>query len=142
MTPTSIAIVTSSGRKPFLSSCRMASVITPVAVSPHNSETCNSSEIPSAPPRNSATSVAIAAISEAIHMPRKLVAAKLRKATPGDDPELRRHPLKQHRDQVRRQHHPQKLVAVSRTRLDVRSKVARVHVADRGHDGGTCKPQQ
>jgi len=46
----------------------MANVTTPVTTSPQPSGTSNSSEMPMAPPMNSARSVAMAPISAAIHI--------------------------------------------------------------------------
>ena len=52
----------------------------------------------------------------------------------GDDPELGREVLDQHRHHVRQQHDPQQQVAELRAAFDVRGEVARVDVGDRGDE--------
>ena len=54
----------------------------------------------------------------------------------GDDAELRREVLDQHRDQVRGQDHPQQQIAELGAALDVRGEVAGIDIGDRGHEGG------
>ena len=66
--------------------------------------------------------------------PRKLLAAHFGEVAAGDDAELGRERLEQHRDQIGEQHHPEQAVAVFRPGLDVGREVARVHVGDRGDD--------
>ena len=61
-------------------------------------------------------------------------AAELREALAGDDAQLGRERLEQHRDQVGQQDDPQQQVAELRTALDVGGEVAGIHVGDRGDD--------
>ena len=63
---------------------------------------------------------------------RKLLAAHLGEIAPGDDAELGRQRLEQHRDSIGHQHDPQQRIAVFRPRLDVGGEIAGVHVGDRG----------
>ena len=110
-----------------------------VMAMPAMSGMLNSSARPIAPPRNSARSVAMAAISLTTHMPKttglgKRVAAHLGQIAPGDDAELGRQRLEQHGDQIGEQHHPEQPVAVFGAGLDVGGEIARVHIGDRGDD--------
>ncbi|KAH0437181.1 hypothetical protein KCU90_g3941, partial [Aureobasidium melanogenum] len=66
---------------------------------------------------------------------RKPFAAQLRKVSPGDDAELRRERLKLHRHKVGQQHDPEQRVAVSGAGLNIRRKVARIHIGNRDHHG-------
>ncbi len=72
---------------------------------------------------------------------RKLLAAHFRQVAAGDDAELGRKRLEQHRDQVGEQHHPEQPIAVFRARLDVGREVPGVHVGDRGDDRRTGEGQ-
>ena len=95
-----------------------------------------------APPRNSARSVAIAPISLTIHIAQtsgrgKLLAAQFGEIAAGDDAELRRQRLEQHRDDVGDQDDPEQVVIVFGAGLDVGREVAGIHIGDRGDDGGT-----
>ena len=67
---------------------------------------------------------------------REPLAHDLRVVTVGDDPELGREVLDQHRHQVREQHDPQQEVAVLRAALEVGGEVPRVDVGDRGDERG------
>ena len=64
----------------------------------------------------------------------EVVAAELRQVALGDDAELRRQVLDEHRHEVRGEHDPQQEVAELRAALDVRGEVARVDVRDRGDE--------
>ena len=64
--------------------------------------------------------------------PRKLIAAHFREVAAGDDAELGRQRLEQHRDHIGEQHHPEQAVAVLGPGLDVGGEVARIHIGDRG----------
>ena len=66
------------------------------------------------------------------HRPRKMLAAQFGEVAAGDDAELGRQRLEQHRDEVGEQHHPEQPVAVFRAGLDVGGEIAGVHVGDRG----------
>ena len=59
------------------------------------------------------------------------LAAHLGKVASGHDPELGRHRLEQHRDQIGQKHHPKQRIAVFRPGLDVGGEIARVHIGDR-----------
>ena len=61
-----------------------------------------------------------------------MVAAELRQVAAGDDAELGRERLEQHRDQIGQQDDPEQEVAVLGAGLDVGGEVAGVHVGDRG----------
>ena len=63
---------------------------------------------------------------------RKMLAAHLGEIAPGDDAELGRQRLEQHRDRIGHQHDPQQRVAVFRAGLDVGGEIAGVHIGDRG----------
>ena len=83
----------------------------------------------------------MAAISLTTHIPRhdrprKMVAAHFREVAAGDDAELGRQRLKQHRDQIGEQHDPEQAVAVSGAGLDVGGEVSGIHIGDRGDDRG------
>ena len=77
--------------------------------------------------------------------PGKLLAAHFREVTPGDDAELGRQRLEQHRNQVGEQHHPEQAIAVLGARLNVGGEVAGVDIGDRGDnsrpDKGQITPQ-
>ena len=73
---------------------------------------------------------------------RVVVAAELGQVAVGDDAELRRQVLDQHRHHVREQHHPQEQVAELGAALDVGGEVARVDVGDRGHERRAEHPQR
>ncbi len=146
MRPTREPTISSTGRNPVRSNIRMPYVMTAVTAIPTRSGVCNRSASPIAPPRNSARSVAIAAISLTIHIAHttgrgKFIAAHFRKVAPGDDAELCRQRLEQHRDQIGRQHHPKKLVAILGAGLDVGGEITRVDVGDRGDHGGPHEGQ-
>ena len=68
MTPTSDVITASSGRKPCRSNARIANVTIPVRTPATKSGIPKSKLNPSAAPRNSARSVAMATNSMRIHM--------------------------------------------------------------------------
>ena len=68
--------------------------------------------------------------------PRKMIAAQFREVAAGDDAELGRQGLEQHRDHVGEQHHPEQAVAVLCPGLDVGGEVPRVHIGDRGDHRG------
>ena len=99
----------------------------------------NSSDRPMAPPRNSARSVAIAAISLTPHMAwttgRGNVAAQFGQVAAGDDAELGRQRLEQHRDQVG-QAPPRAGYSRTGAGLDVGREIARIHIGDRGDHRG------
>ena len=81
----------------------------------------------------------MAAISLTTHIaqhdrPRKMVAAHFREVAAGDDAELGRQRLEQHRDQIGEQHDPEQSVAVSGAGLDVGGEIPGVHIGDRGDD--------
>ncbi len=57
----------------------------------------------------------------------------------GDDSEFGRKRLEQHGNDVGNQHNPEERIAVLRTCLKVRGKVAGVHVGNRCHDGWAGK---
>ena len=104
-----------------------------------NSGTPNRRLRPSAAPRNSAMSVAIAITSAWIHNPHRRLAGEplpgeLREAAASRDPELRRQVLDEHRHRVGKHHDPQQRVAEPRAALDVRGEVPGVDVGDRGHE--------
>ncbi len=115
-----------------------------VTAMPAMSGIWNSSDSPIAPPRNSARSVAIAAISLTTHIAHtngrgKQIAAQFCKVPSGDDAELGGQRLEQHGDQVGGDHDPEEIVAVFRAGLDVGGVIARVHVGDRGDHRGAGK---
>jgi hypothetical protein len=61
-----------------------------------------------------------------------MAAISLGQVAAGDDAELGGERLEQHGDQIRRQHHPQQLVAVTRAGLDVGGEISRIDIGDRG----------
>ena len=88
-----------------------------------------------AEPITSARSHAAIAISQSTQRPmatgrRIVVAARLREIASGDDAELGREPLQQHRHEVREQHDAEQRVAEARAAGEVGRPVAGVHVAD------------
>ncbi len=90
-----------------------------------------------AAPSDSARSVAIAAISLAIHMAidhraGEMSPAELGEALAGDDAELGGQRLEQHGHGVGQHYDPQQHIAELRAALDVGGEVAGVHVGDRG----------
>src|SRR6218665_1385799 len=117
MMPTSAPIASSRGRKPASSSNNRPYVTIAVTTMPPSKGMRNSRDSPMAPPRNAARSVAIAAIS------------------PGEDAELGRERLKQHRHDIGQQHHPQQGISVPGARLDIRREIARIHIGN-GNDHG------
>ena len=140
ITATNAVITASSGRKPYRWSPRIRNVITPVMTAAGKSGMWSSSLIPSAAPRNSARSVAIAITSAWIQSPievrrEKLLAADLREIPARCDPELRRQRLDQHRHQVRRDDHPDEREAELGSARDVRREVAGIHVGHAGDEG-------
>ena len=66
---------------------------------------------------------------------RQMEATELSQVLAADDAELRRQRLEQHRHQIGEYDHPEQIVAVARTALDIRGEIARVHIGDRGDDG-------
>ncbi len=95
---------------------------------------------PMAAPRNSARSVAMAAISAATQRPRVVGREKcLRqfcgRVRPVTMPELGREVLDEHRHGVRPQQHPEQPVAELRAAQDVGGEVAGIDVGDRGDEG-------
>ena len=70
--------------------------------------------------------------------PRVALAAELGEVLPGRDPELRRLGLDKHRDEVRRQHHPEQQVAELGAAGDVGREVPGVDVGD-GRDEGRAE---
>ena len=131
----SLAIVASSGRKPNRCSPRMRNAAIAVRIAAGKSPIPNRRCMPSAAPRNSARSVAIAIASACSQSadrqpPREPVAADLGEVPAGRDPELRGERLDEHRHQVRGDDHPDERVAVPRAARDVRREVARVDVGD------------
>ena len=78
-------------------------------------------------------------ISACTHMPHVNAAGEafahdLGIVAVGDDPELGREVLDQHRHHVRQQHDPQQQVAELRAAFDVGGEVARIDVGDRGDE--------
>ena len=71
-----------------------------------------------------------------------MVAAQLGQIAAGDDAELGRERLEQHREEIGEQDDPEQIVVIASARLDVRREVARVHIGDRGDDGGASEGQQ
>jgi hypothetical protein len=72
---------------------------------------------------------------------RELFAAYLGEVPTRHDAELGREGLKQHRDNIGEQHHPEEAVTVSRAGLNIRREIARIHIGDRRHDGGPGERQ-
>src|SRR4051794_10183950 len=64
-----------------------------------------------------------------------MLAAQLRQVLAGDDADLGRQVLHEHRDEVRRDQDPDEKEAVLRAAGDVGGEVARVDVGHRGHEG-------
>jgi hypothetical protein len=103
-------MISSNGRNPYLPTINMPQTMSAVIIIPGGSGILHSNDSPIAPPRNSARSVAIAAISLTIHIAHttgcgKLFAAHLGEIAAGDDAELGRERLKQHRE-IGEQHDP------------------------------------
>ena len=73
---------------------------------------------------------------------RKSLAAELGEIAPGDNSELRRQRLEQHRDDIGDDDDPEQVIIVFGAGLDVGREVPGIHVGDRGHDGWTGKGQQ
>ena len=102
---------------------------------------------PSAAPRNSARSVAIATTSisdphRPDDRPREALAADARPGSARGDAELGGERLDEHRHQVAGDDHPQQRVAELRAALDVGGEVAGVHVGDAGDEGRPEERQQ
>jgi hypothetical protein len=72
---------------------------------------------------------------------RKLLAAQFSEVAAGDDAELCRQRLEQHRDDIGDDDDPEQIVIVFGAGLDVGREVAGIHVRDRGDDRGTGKGQ-
>ena len=72
----------------------------------------------------------------------KMLAAQFGQIAPGDDAELGRQRLEQHRREACRQHHPQEGIAVFRPGPDVGGEIAGVHIGDRSDDRGARKQQR
>ena len=68
--------------------------------------------------------------------------AELCQALAGDDAELGRERLEQHRDQIGQHDDPEQEIAEAGAALDVGGEVARVHVGDRGDHGGAGERQE
>ncbi len=104
-------------------------------------------ERPIAPPRNSARSVAMAAISLTIHIAQTAGLGKCARLSSGrvpsrDDAQFRRHGLKQHGDQIGDEDDPEQAIAIARTGLDIRREIARVHIGDGGDEGRPASGSQ
>src|ERR1035438_3664303 len=98
--------------------------MTAVTPMPAISGILNSSASPIAPPRNSARSVAMAAISLTTHIAQttgvgEMIAAHFREIAASDDAEFGRQRLEQHGNQIGEQDDPQQGVAVFRASLDI-----------------------
>jgi len=65
-----------------------------------------------------------------------MLAAQFGEAPPGGDPDLGRERLEQHGNEVGGKRDPEELVAVSRAGLNIRRKISRIHVGDRGDHRG------
>jgi hypothetical protein len=68
-----------------------------------------------------------------------VVAAQFGEIPAGNNAELGRKRLKQHRDDVGEEHHPQQAVTVFGAGLYVGGKISRIHVRDRGNDRGAAE---
>ena len=100
-----------------------------------------------AEPMTSARSQAAMAISHSIHRKivdrtRVMVAAGLRQIAPGDDAQLERQILQQHRREIRDQNDRKQQIAELRAACQVGCPVAGVHVADRDQQAGADEGQQ
>ena len=73
---------------------------------------------------------------------RVVVAARLREIAAGDDAELRREALEEHRHDVREQHDAEQRVAEARSAGEIGGPVAGVHVADRDEIPGSGEGEE
>jgi hypothetical protein len=69
--------------------------------------------------------------------PPKTISADLGEVLAGRDPQLGAHGLNEHRDEVRRDHHPQQQVAVPGPAREIRREVSGIHISDRRNKCGT-----
>jgi hypothetical protein len=70
------------------------------------------------------------------------LAAELGQIAAGDDAKLGRERLKQHRDDIGREHHPQQRIAVARARLNVGREIAWIDIGDRDDQRRTGKQKR
>ena len=70
-----------------------------------------------------------------------MFATQLGEVPPGGDPDLGGERLKQHRNEIGGNCHPKEFVAISRAGLNIRRKISRIHVGDRGNHRGAGKWQ-
>ena len=67
-----------------------------------------------------------------------MLTAHFGEVTAGHDAEFRRQTLKQHRDQACNQSDPKQAIAVFRAGLNIRRKIAGIHIGDRNDNGWPC----
>ena len=114
---------------------------------PSSSGRCSSSDSPIAPPRNSARSVAIAAISETPHIASTAGRAKWMRQSAGrlspvTSPTRADSSWNSIATALAASTHPDQRHPVAGARLDVGREIAGIHVGDRGHHGGARQQER